>query len=201
VAHSTRERFPARFPLHVTLRLRPDLPSLRRFVEARTIRRAIAAAHREGTFGIVHFSIQTNHIHLICEAVDATHLARGIQGLAVRIARRLNRHWHRRGSVLSDRYHARALRTPREVRNAITYVIQNARHHAHEAGVRLSKYWIDPCSSAPWFTGWKASPRRDDRWLRELDDEPCPTTAATTWLLSAGWHRWRAIAVDEVPGR
>jgi hypothetical protein len=71
-----------------------------------------------------------------------------MQGLKVRIAKALNKFWKRRGTVFSDRYHARILRTPREVRRALLYVLQNARRH----GMRL--LGVDPCSSGAWFDGW-----------------------------------------------
>ena len=59
----------------------------------------------------------------------------GMQGLAIRIARGLNRLWGRKGKVFADRYHDRVLRTPREVRNALAYVLNNARRHAVRCGV------------------------------------------------------------------
>src|SRR5207247_1292169 len=104
---------------------------------------------------IVHFAIQSNHVHLLVEARDARSLSRGMQGLLVRIARNSNRAWKRKGSVFADRYHSRALRTPREVRNALVYVLQNSRKHGcHIAGV-------DPFTSGRDFDGWKKQPEDD----------------------------------------
>ena len=45
-------------------------------------------------------------------------LARGMQGLSIRMARRLNRLWRRSGKVFADRFHVEVLRTPRQVRDA-----------------------------------------------------------------------------------
>jgi hypothetical protein len=69
-------------------------------------------------FRLVHFSVQSNHLHLVAEAGDRHALALGMQGLLIRVAKALNKLWARRGAVFFDRYHARILRTPREVRNA-----------------------------------------------------------------------------------
>src|SRR6266550_893746 len=113
-----------RDPVHVTWRAMADLPSLRTPAVGRAIRDAIAGAHKD-TFRVVHFSIQADHLHLIVEASNRVRLARGMQGLGIRIWRRVNAALGRRGSVFSDRYHARALGTPREVRNAIRYVLLN----------------------------------------------------------------------------
>jgi hypothetical protein len=52
-----------------------------------------------------------------------------MNGLGVRVAKRLNRVMRRGGKVLDDRYHAHILRTPTEVRRARAYLLQNARRH------------------------------------------------------------------------
>ncbi len=54
------------------------------------------------------------------------------------------------GGVWAERYHARSLRTPREVRNAIVYVLMNAKKHLRHA----PREGIDMMSSAPWFDGF-----------------------------------------------
>src|SRR5205807_2383895 len=100
----------------------------------------------EERFGmrVVHYSIQGNHLHLLVEAENALALARGMQGLAIRIARRLNRLARRSGPVFADRYHAHPLVSRREVANAVRYVLGNYRHHAREY---LPPRWDDPFSS------------------------------------------------------
>ena len=76
-----------------------------------------------------------NHIHLLVEASDRIRLARGMQGLGVRVAVRMNRMMgNRRGRVVGDRYHARILRTPSEARNARRYLLGNAHKHFAVAG-------------------------------------------------------------------
>jgi hypothetical protein len=57
--------------------------------------------------------------HLIVEADDENALGRGMKAIGSRLARAVNRVFRRSGAVLVDRYHLRALRTPREVRNAL----------------------------------------------------------------------------------
>ncbi len=87
-----------------------------------------AGAARFG-FRLVHYAVLGNHVHLIVEAGDRKALWRGMQGLGVRIARRLNRVMGRTGRVMSDRYHAHILRTPSEVKAARVYLIGNAAKH------------------------------------------------------------------------
>jgi REP element-mobilizing transposase RayT len=196
-SHLRRESLSKHHPCHVTLRAVDGLP-LRRAAVLEAIRAAIEASHKED-FRVTHFNVLGNHLHLITEADHELALARGMQGLMVRLARAINRVLGRTGSVFRDRYHARALTSPREVRNALRYVLCNARHHAAERGQRLARTWIDPYSSAPWFDGWR-DPIVDQPWLRPLLRRFAPTAPARTWLLTQGWRRHGLLAFDEVPG-
>jgi len=138
-----RPEFPKRFPLHVTLRIRRDVPNLRRDKIYAQIQKAFLGGHEKFGMQMVHFSVQGNHIHLIVEADDKQCLSRGLQGLNVRIARAVNRALQRKGKVFADRYHARILKTPTEVRNAVRYVLNNLRKHRPDT----HPWYIDPYSS------------------------------------------------------
>src|SRR6185369_3488108 len=105
-----------------------DIPSLRRADVFSTMRAAFALASKKH-FRLLHFSVQNDHVHLVVEADRLSALQRGIQGLTIRVAKAINRVLGRRGRVWGDRYHARALATPREVRNALVYVLANWRKH------------------------------------------------------------------------
>ena len=118
VPHRRRPPHEARYPVHGTLRVRAALPSLRGAGVFRAVSDALAVSSRRG-FRVIEFSVQSNHIHLLVEADDRTRLSRGLQGLKIRIARAVNRTLHRRGTFWAERYDARALATPREVRNAL----------------------------------------------------------------------------------
>jgi REP element-mobilizing transposase RayT len=196
VSHATRETLAARHPVLVTTKLRPGLPSLRCGAEFGVLTRAFSGCvERAEPHGmrLVHFSVQTNHLHLIVEARDARSLSRGMQGLLVRIARGLNRLWNRSGSVFADRYKARALRSPREMRHALAYVLLNARKH----GCFLAQ--IDPYTSGRTFDGWSASSLAQGVNLQ--DGRAPPLSRARTWLIAQGWKRHGLIDPDEVPGR
>lgn len=159
VPHRTRCEHKARFPVIVTSRLIAGLPSLRRSVEAECVLAAIATSNApvdassltsrsDPSFRIVHHSIQSNHLHLIVEAADRVALTAGMRGFLIRLARALNRNWKRSGCVFSERFHERELHSPREVRNALVYVLNNSRKHdIRHAGP-------DPLSSGPQFDGW-----------------------------------------------
>ena len=193
VPHVARPSLAARFPVHVTVRLRDGLPRLRNFELAKVLRRAFVHGCDRGRFRICHFSVLGNHVHLICEAADARALARGVAGWKVRVARGLNGEWDRRGEVFEDRYHAEILRTPTQVRNALLYVLQNARRHGES-----SRGWVggvDPFSSGRYFDGW-----RDPSGLPPPDPgEPLPVAAATTYLLTTAWRRRGLLGIREIP--
>lgn len=184
-SHVLRKKHEARWPVHVTLRASRGLPSFRSPQTFRRLVRAFCLSCR-ATFRVLHFSVQIDHLHLLVEADSRRALVRGIQGLAGRCARAVNLAWGRKGSVWAHRYHARALRTPTEVRNALAYVLLNFRKHL---GAVPS---VDPRSSGIWFDGWSgASPPSAG---------PSPLSRSRTWLASEGWLRGGGlIDVRELP--
>ncbi len=130
------------------MRLRRGLPSLRTPRAYRVLERAFRAGKVLGKFSLFQFSVQREHLHLIVEANNGRALSRGMQGLAIRVAKALNRHWHgRHGSVFAERYFARALERPKQVWRAIRYVLNNARKH----GAWCPAGQPDPFSSGRWF--------------------------------------------------
>jgi REP element-mobilizing transposase RayT len=214
VSHLRRPNHSRHHPLHVTLRLLSGVPSLRVSNLFAPVRAALAAARERLGFRLVHFSVQSNHLHLIAEAEDARALSRGVQGLSVRIARAVNRRLQRRGRLFADRYHARALKTPRSVRLALRYVLLNARKHVRsQQGSRVLPCrevppgFVDARSSAPWFVGFSrpeglafgvAAARLE--WARTSGTSEPPVAAPRSWLLRRGHERAGRIDVDEVPG-
>ncbi len=193
VSHSTRPALSGREPLLVTLTMLDHVWNLRtRRAFGRLLPRLFAGRERLG-MRLVHFSVQRDHIHLLVEARDRTSLSRGVQGLSVRIARALNRLMERRGRVFRDRFHHRVLATARQVRNAIAYVLCNARKHGR-APAPGSRPWLDPYSSAPSFDGWARVAGDATAVVGRV------TVAAGTWLLAVGWRRAGPLDPDHCPG-
>jgi REP element-mobilizing transposase RayT len=188
-SHAVRTRFAARHPVHVTMRIAAWSPSLRADDSHAIVVSAMAEVSRRPDFRVCYYGLQSNHVHLIVEAKHADALARGMNALAARLARRLNRLWRRRGRLFPERFHARALRTPREVRNALVYVLQNSRKH--DAWRAMAP---DPYSSGPAFDGW----RRPVANLAE--SRSAFVGRPRTWLLSSGWRKQGLIDLRELPG-
>jgi REP element-mobilizing transposase RayT len=198
VLHRERVPVPGDCPVHVTLRTKANLPSLRdgRFV--REFRRSLGEACERGEFRVSHYSLQGDHAHLIVEAHGKEALARGMKSIGARLARALNRTAGRSGPVLDGRYHHRSLRTPREVRRALAYVLLNARRHLAKArgtaGPGTARF--DPASSARWFDGW----RRGVAVFTAQPDAAPEVARPRTWLLRVGWRRHGLVDAGELPG-
>jgi hypothetical protein len=166
------------------------------------MRRTLVASCERGGFRVAHYSIQRDHVHMIVEAHGREALGRGMKSVAARLARAVNRVFSRSGPVLDGRFHHRVLRTPREVRNALAYVLLNARRHfAKRSGGRRPPLRLDAASSARWFDGWKQA------WRSRLGPPDKPAGApvrevaeAHTWLLRVGWRRHGLVDPSEVPG-
>ena len=184
VPHARRPRHDPRCPAHVTLRAGSDVPSFRNERLLHVFQTALRAASTS-RFRLLAFSVQSDHLHLLVEADEPTGLARGVQGLAIRVAKAVNRALGRAGRVWAGRYHAHFLRTPRETRRALVYVLNNFRKHVRGA------IGLDPYSSARWFNGW-ATPV-------ERAETVSPVVAARTWLGRVGWRRAGPIGPHESP--
>jgi len=183
----------SRHPCHVTLKVEKDVPSLRTAKLVAELERSWREVCQRGRFRLVHYSIQSDHVHMIVEAGSTRDLACGLKAIAARLARGVNRVFRRAGRVLADRCHVHVLRTPREVRNAIAYVLLNARRHLAKRVRALPAITrMDPASSGRWFSGWRTRvpPSHD----------PPAVAAPRTWLLSVGWRRRGLIDTAEVPG-
>jgi REP element-mobilizing transposase RayT len=212
--HRSRDQFSAAHPCHVTLRVRRGIPSLRKRKVVREIEGAFFRASSSEQFRLVHYSIQKNHVHLIVEADGVLALGRGMKRLAGLFAFAVNRAIGRgrTGKVLADRYHHEVLTCPRQVRNAIAYVLLNARRHAAKEIARLRRLGrqaeplasapvLDGASSARWFDGWREGAKVDRSPPSELGLATTPVVAAPrTWFLRAGWRKHRLIDPSEIPG-
>src|SRR5712671_7021405 len=190
VPHRCRPALSAKHPVHATWRVLPHVWNLRSRRCFSRIARSFSRARDRFGFRLVHFSVQGNHMHLVVEAENERALARGMQGLGVRIAKALNRVMGRKGAVFADHYHSRILRSPTEVANALAYVLMNFLHHFPGEAARYAEDLRDRFSSA---------------W-REPGKDP-PVVAGRTWLLTVGW-RTRAtptvrgiVETAHAPGR
>jgi REP element-mobilizing transposase RayT len=195
VTHLRRPSLSRHHPVHVTLRIAGGVASLRDGQVFDAVRFALAAGRECFGFRLVHFNVQSNHLHLIAEASDRRALALGMQGLSVRVARAVNR-------TLARRYHSKALKTPRAVHFAVRYVLLKARKHR----AAIVPGFIDSRSSAAWFDNFSrpdelafGAAQTRARW-RASSGLEAPVVSAQSWLLRQGSRRYGAFDIDDAPG-
>jgi REP element-mobilizing transposase RayT len=161
VSHDRRPAVSSRHPLLVTLKVRDDVPNLRRHEVWKALQYALAVTAARTDFRICHATLQGNHLHLLVEADDQRAMSRGMQGFQISFAKQLNGRLGRRGRVFADRYHAESLTNPTHVRNALRYTLGNWRRHGVDRGSALA---CDPFSSGVQFDGW--AELQGTRWIR-----------------------------------
>lgn len=185
----------ARWPLHVVLSVVDGLPSLRTRQCMTAIRKAFYGSKNRFGLRLTEFCVQRNHIHLVAEADDRQALLRGMRGFSIRVARQLNAALGRKGKVLADRYHVEVLDSFSRIRHCLAYVLNNERRHCYQHGgwIKVADY-IDPCSSGPFFDGWRQPIERPS------GVDP-PVVQARGYPLREGWRRCGLISIDEIPGR
>jgi REP element-mobilizing transposase RayT len=217
--HKVRPAIKASEPVHVTLRVADDIArhGLRKRGIYKAVREAMLVAFRNESCRIVHQSIQDSHLHLLVEADNRMALARGMQAFQISAAKHINAAvsnagswWERRrmltkperrkGSVFPDRYHEEIIRTPKQARNALAYVLNNWRKHGEHRRDHARSWLIDPFSTGWSFDGWKERADEPFVWKLRASYEPMMSWRPRTWLLSQGWRRHGLVSVYEVPG-
>ncbi len=177
--------------LHLTLKLRRGLQSLRRGKTFEAITRSFHKYSLREGFRLVQFSVQHDHLHLIAEADSKSGLTQAMQRLMVSLARQLNFVWLKvtgkwTGRVFKERYHQHVIRNPKEVRAALLYVLRNALKHGEIRAGEQDRY-----SSARYFDGFcKGRPQAPPENL---------IAEASAWLLTTGWRALGLIESYELP--
>ena len=206
--HVARPEHDPRHPVHVTTRIVGSVGGLRRKDTYLAIREATIVTARREDFRIVHMSIQHDHLHMIVEAESKTALSRGMRGFSISAARQINKAItarggdRRTGRVIGDRFHARPLTSPRAVRHALAYALNNWRRHSEDRAPFAREWKVDPFSSGPLFFGWKELEGTPFLWPLRPTYQPLIVLRPRTWLLARGWQQHHPlISTHEVPGR
>ena len=118
-----------------------------------------------------------------------------MKSLIPRFARAVQRVFEVTGSVMFGRYHMRVLKTPKEVRNALAYVLLNARRHFFQKHRRRPPVRIDALSSGTLFNGWTGAIE-----LSSGSGPPLLISQPESWLLNKGWRKHKLIDPSEIPG-
>lgn len=164
--------------MHVTTRAIEGLPSFR---DQPILSLVLFQMRRlnDACFQIVHFSVQTDHLHMIVEADDSDVISRKLAGFMISFARRLNALLARCGKVWSERAHWRDITSAREMYNVLAYVFGNAKRHGIIAASELR---ADPASSAWTFDGWDRPVEAPPEELRWTPPEPRTELLRRNWI-------------------
>jgi REP element-mobilizing transposase RayT len=196
-AHRTRPELKRYHPVHVVMRVRKGIKRLRQGRAYTAVRRTLVKCLGLEGFRVCHLSIQANHLHFLVEAMNKKALSEGMRRLNNLAARALNRELGRTGTLFEFRYHATQIKSPKQARHALAYVLNNwRRHREHATGCERAKVAkIDPYASGLSFDGWSGV-----QFAVPEDFTPLPVSAPMTWLLREGWKKHGLIDVHEVPG-
>jgi len=97
----------------------------------------------------------------------------------------------RTGAVMKDRFHARLLRTPREVKNALLYLVNNGKKHLEQIGRAVAARWLDPCASVAALGAWCPD-------LPRTNTTAPPVAKPNSWLLLRGYTKAGLIRLGEL---
>jgi REP element-mobilizing transposase RayT len=131
VSHLKRETVTKRTPQHINFKFNC---SIRNKDSLKLLKRSIQNAQKMG-LKIIHFSLQSNHIHLITEAENNEILTKGMRALTITFAKGLNK-----GRVQLERYHLHVLKSLREIKNAVQYVLFNEQKHTKTKFSKITGY-------------------------------------------------------------
>ncbi len=193
--HRRRPELNPAHPVHVTLRIDRRRPELRNHHIYNQVNRVLRTFLGRDDFRVVHLSIQENHLHMLVEATDRIALSRNMKSFAIKMQRALRSRYGCK--LFSHRYHAVQIKTARQARQALAYVLNNWRRHRLDIDDRgrRSAAKLDEFSSAIAFQGW-----RDYRFDVPAGYEPLPVSPPRTWLLASGWRDAGLIDPFETPG-
>jgi len=165
ILHTSRPVTPAR-PIHITTRVSPDVPELRRRPVQLLLRELLVAAAARGVRTLA-IAVMPNHLHWVVLAESAAALRDATRYVFGQFARRMNRHWNRTGPVFEDRYWSTCCKTARQSWQALGYVLRNARtagcHRPAPAGAPNARI---PGMDA--YTGIDEALCGADRFLRSV---------------------------------
>jgi REP element-mobilizing transposase RayT len=131
VSHLKRETVTKRTPQHINFKFKC---SIRNKDCLKLLKQSIQNAQKQG-LKIIHFSLQSNHVHLITEAENNEVLTKGMRSLTITFSKGL-----KRGRVQLERYHLHVLKTLMEAKHAIAYVLFNEQKHTKKKASKIDGY-------------------------------------------------------------
>jgi putative transposase len=181
VNHMKRKKVEAKYPIHITIKLKKGVASLRGPRMVAAFKSSLRKAKKRG-LKVIHYALESNHAHLFAESEDNRTLRSGMASFGSSFGKSVRRLAGGKGSVFNGRYHLQVLKSPRQTKNAMAYVLLN--HSKHQG----AKPYVDEKSSAVLFGDWRAL--LGDRYrIDESPPRPQYLSDAESWLGRVGWRR------------
>lgn len=128
IRHTERELLKKLSSLHLTIKIERNKAGLKNKTVLAVLHKAIKNARKIG-LGIIHYTLEYDHIHLLVEARDNETLGKGMQSFGICFSKGINKYKAVQGQVYKTRYHLRVLKTLKEIKNVLNYVFGNAVKH------------------------------------------------------------------------
>ncbi len=128
IRHIARDEVKRSTPLHLTIKVERTKAGLKNKSILKVLHSSIKKARIIG-LGIIHYTLEFDHVHLLVEADNKRVLGKGMQSFGISFSKGINKLKGLRGQVFKTRYHLRKLRTPTEVKNVLNYILGNAVKH------------------------------------------------------------------------
>lgn len=95
--------------MHAWWTTRVHIPSMIRRDVAKVVKEALEQGQERLECRIVVYRLQKDRLDVLCEADNADHLSRCLQGLGIRVAKAINRLQGTRGKVFAERFRQEVL--------------------------------------------------------------------------------------------
>lgn len=128
IRHTERETIKKLSSLHLTIKIERNKAGLKNKTVLALLHKAIMKARKIG-LGIIHYTLEYDHVHLLVEASDNEILGKGMQSFGICFSKGINKYKTQKGQVYKTRYHLRVLKTFREIKNVLNYIFGNAVKH------------------------------------------------------------------------
>jgi len=136
IRHTSRDEIKRLTVLHLTVKIDKAKAKLKNKETLKLLHKAILKARKQG-LGVVHYTLEYDHIHLMVETANNKILGKGMQAFGITLSKGINKIKALKGRVFKTRYHYRKLKTPKEIKNALNYILGNAVKHRSSTFVNL----------------------------------------------------------------
>ena len=139
IRHTSRALISRPSALHLTIKLKKA--DIQNKVVLRILKHAIFRSRLQG-LKVIHFSLEYDHVHLYVECGDNHVLGKSMKAFGVSFVKGINKYKKSLGSLYKYRYHLHIIKSAREAKNVINYILKNGIKHGRTLKV------INPYNSA-----------------------------------------------------